>query len=37
LDRCTWRGLESFKAYTWASVLSYNLLVMARRVIAANS
>jgi IS5 family transposase len=22
-DRCTWSGFESFKAYTWASVLSY--------------
>jgi IS5 family transposase len=34
-DRCTWRGFESFKAYAWASVLSYNLLVMARQAIAA--
>lgn len=30
LDRCTWRGLESFKSYTWASVVSHNLLVLAR-------
>ncbi len=35
-DRCTWRGSESFKAFTWASVLSYNLLVMARQAIAAD-
>jgi transposase, IS5 family len=33
-DRCTWRGFESFKAYAWASVLSHNLLVMARQAIA---
>jgi len=30
LDRCTWRSLESFKAYTWASVLAANLLTLAR-------
>ncbi len=30
LDRCTWRGLESFKAYTWASIVSANLLLLAR-------
>ena len=30
LDRCSWRGLEGFKRYTWASVVSCNLLVIAR-------
>jgi len=30
LGRCLWRGLASFKAYTWASVLSANLLMLAR-------
>ncbi len=30
LDRCTWRGLKSFKAYTWASIVSANLLLLAR-------
>ena len=30
LTRCTWRGLRSFKAYTWASVLTANLLTLAR-------
>lgn len=35
LRRCNWRSLESFKAYTWASVLSANLLVLARHAIAA--
>ena len=34
--RCTWRGLEHFKAYAWASVLSYNLLVIARQAISAS-
>ena len=34
LDRCTWRSLESFKAYTWASVLSANLLILARHALA---
>jgi len=33
LGRCTWRGHESFKAYTWASVLSANLLVLARHAL----
>lgn len=30
MDRCTWRGLASFKAYVWASVISFNLIVLAR-------
>lgn len=30
LDRCTWRGLESFQAYVWSSIISANLLVLAR-------
>jgi IS5 family transposase len=30
LGRCLWRGFASFKAYTWASVLSANLLMLAR-------
>lgn len=29
-DRCTWRSFESFKAYTWTSVVASNLLVLAR-------
>lgn len=33
LDRCTWRGLQSFKSYVWSSVVSYNLLVMARHAL----
>lgn len=34
ISRCTWRSLESFKAYTQASVLSANLLVLARHALA---
>jgi IS5 family transposase len=34
LDRCTWRSLRSFKAYTWASILAANLLTLARHTLA---
>lgn len=34
LSRCTWRGLTSFKAYAWSSVVTANLLLMARRLLA---
>lgn len=34
LDRCTWRSLPSFKAYTWASLLAHNLLLLARHQLA---
>jgi len=34
LDRCTWRSLRSFKAYTWSSVVSANLLLIARHKLA---
>lgn len=33
LSRCTWRGLGSFHAYVWASVTSYNLVVLARHLL----
>jgi len=29
--RCTWRSLRSFSAYAWASVVTANLLLLARR------
>ncbi len=32
LDRCTWCGMESFKAYAWASVVTANLLLIARHL-----
>ena len=34
LSRCSWKGLESFKSYVWASIVSANLLTMARRQLA---
>ena len=30
LARCTWRGLEHFKAYVWSSVVAFNLALFAR-------
>lgn len=37
LARCTWRSLDSFRAYTQSSVLACNLLVVARHLIAARA
>jgi transposase, IS5 family len=34
LDRCTWKGFESFKSYVWASIVSANLLTIARKQLA---
>jgi len=34
LARCTWRGFRSFKSYAWSSVVTANLLLMARRKLA---
>ena len=30
LSRCTWKGLDHFKAYVWSSVVAYNLALFAR-------
>ena len=30
LARCTWRGLDHFKAYVWSSIVAYNLALFAR-------
>lgn len=30
LERCTWKGWEGFGRYVWSSIVSYNLLVLAR-------
>jgi transposase, IS5 family len=30
LARCTWRGLDHFKAYVWSSVTAYNLALFTR-------
>ena len=32
LSRCPWRGQDSFKSYVWSSILSANLVVMARQM-----
>jgi IS5 family transposase len=32
LRRCTWRGPQSFKSYVWASIVSANLLTLARKM-----
>ena len=34
LDLCTWRSLPSFHSYVWSSILTCNLLVMARHLLA---
>jgi IS5 family transposase len=33
MDRCTWRGLDSFRAYVWSSVTSFNLIVLSRHLL----
>ena len=30
LSRCTWKGLEHFKAYVWSSVVAHNLALFGR-------
>lgn len=35
LERCSWRGFDSFRAYVHSGVLACNLLVVARHLIAA--
>ena len=30
LDRCTWRSLPSFNSYVWSSIVTFNLLAIAR-------
>jgi transposase, IS5 family len=30
LSRCTWRGLDHFRAYVWSSVVAYNLTLLGR-------
>lgn len=33
-DRCTWKGHGSFKSYVWATIVSANLLTIARKQLA---
>lgn len=30
LDRCTWKGWDGYGRYVWSSIVSYNLLALAR-------
>jgi len=32
--RCTWRGLDHFKAYIWSAVVAHNLVLLARLKLA---
>lgn len=34
LARCAWKGLTSFKSYVWSSIVSANLLILARTQLA---
>jgi len=34
LDRCTWKSWPSFQSYVWGSVISFNLLVLARHLLS---
>ncbi|MHB1013904.1 MAG: ISNCY family transposase [Desulfurivibrionaceae bacterium] len=34
LGRCTWKGWDGFGRYVWSSIVSYNLLVVARAKLA---
>ena len=34
LTRCLWKGLDSFKSYVWSSIVSANLLTIARKQIS---
>ncbi len=34
LTRCVWKGFKSFKSYVWASIVSANLLTIARKQLA---
>lgn len=34
LDRCTWKGEAAYGSYVWASICTYNLLLLARHELA---
>ena len=34
LDLCTWKSLQSFKSYVLGSIISFNLLIIARHLLA---
>jgi IS5 family transposase len=33
LDRCTWRGEQSFQSYVWSGIVAANLLTLARHLL----
>ena len=33
LSRCTWKGLQHFRAYCWCSTVAHNLLTIARALL----
>lgn len=37
LTRCTWKGWDSFKSYVWSSIVSANLLTLARHRLKLSS
>jgi IS5 family transposase len=37
MTRCTWKGLASFKAYVWSSIVAANLLIIARHLLSTDS
>ena len=34
LSRCDWKGMEAFESYVWSGVVTYNLVVLARHILA---
>ena len=34
LTKCLWKGFESFKSYVWSSIVSANLITIARKQLA---
>jgi IS5 family transposase len=34
LDRCSWKSWPSFQSYVWGSIVSFNLLVLARHLLS---
>lgn len=35
LSRCTWKGWDSFKSYVWSSIVTANVMVIARKQLAS--
>jgi IS5 family transposase len=37
MARCSWSGASSFRAYVWSSIVSANVVIMARHLLAADN